>query len=221
MESGFTLVELLVVIAILAVLMSMLLVAMPAIREKGNRVKCAHNLKQLYLAFDQYVSDEHVYPQGGWQTGPNPLDKQSWGALITRYWMANTTDPVERLKKMQVVRCPTAVAKHGNSKDWSLMMNEWLQGKSFGGAGAGVVVLPTERVSKTILAGDGHWLDAATWGESKWGGIDPITNRPDFEHNRGSNFLFCDGHMAYLRPPKALEQYLWYTTYPLPEGQDQ
>ncbi|MCX7827382.1 MAG: DUF1559 domain-containing protein [Verrucomicrobiae bacterium] len=215
LKFGFTLVELLVVVVLLAVLSGMLLVAMPSVREKANRARCAHNLKQLYLAFSQYLADENVYPKGSSQSEPSLTDKQWWGNLLTNYWMSGTSDIHEQQRKMQIVRCPTAAAIHGNYEDWSLMMNQWLQGKAFGGGGPGVMALPPERVSKTILAGDGHWQG------SKWNGIDPLTQKPDFEHNGGANFLFCDGHVAYMRPPKALEQHYWFTNVPLPEGQNQ
>jgi prepilin-type processing-associated H-X9-DG protein/prepilin-type N-terminal cleavage/methylation domain-containing protein len=211
---GFTLVELMVVVALLAVLTSMLMVAMPAVREKANRAKCAHHLKQLYLAFGQYVADENVYPKGASQSG-SASDRQWWGNLLTNYWMSGTSDEYELKRKMQIVRCPTATALHGNYEDWSLLMNQWLQGKSFGGGGAGVMSLPPERASKTILAGDGHWQG------SRWDGIDPLTQKPDFDHSGGANFVFCDGHVAYMRPPKALEQHYWFTNVPLPDGQNQ
>ncbi len=59
---GFTLIELLVVIAIIAVLIALLLPAVQAAREAARRAQCVNNLKQIGLAFHNYVSANNVLP---------------------------------------------------------------------------------------------------------------------------------------------------------------
>jgi prepilin-type N-terminal cleavage/methylation domain-containing protein len=62
-QNAFTLIELLVVIAIIAVLAAMLLPALAAAREKGKRIACLSNLKQVGYALNLYTdSNENRMP---------------------------------------------------------------------------------------------------------------------------------------------------------------
>jgi prepilin-type N-terminal cleavage/methylation domain-containing protein len=56
-EPGFTLIELLVVIVIISILAAILFPAFATAREKGRQAVCESNLKQIGLAFLQYVQD--------------------------------------------------------------------------------------------------------------------------------------------------------------------
>ena len=54
-KKGFTLIELLVVIAIIALLLSILTPALNAVKERGKRVICMNNLRQLGMANNIYA----------------------------------------------------------------------------------------------------------------------------------------------------------------------
>ncbi len=63
LAAAFTLIELLVVIAIIAVLAAILFPVFASSREKGRQTACLSNMKQVGLAFAQYLSDhDSTYP---------------------------------------------------------------------------------------------------------------------------------------------------------------
>src|SRR5262245_44836625 len=61
-RGAFTLIELLVTISIIGILASLLLPALSQAKEKGRRISCVSNLKELSLALHLFVVDNDRYP---------------------------------------------------------------------------------------------------------------------------------------------------------------
>ncbi|MDJ0976143.1 MAG: prepilin-type N-terminal cleavage/methylation domain-containing protein [Planctomycetota bacterium] len=64
-QAGFSFIEILVVMGIISVLVSMVVVVVPMVQERGNRTKSVDNLRSLALIMNTRATEK-----GGWKTYP-------------------------------------------------------------------------------------------------------------------------------------------------------
>lgn len=123
-KSGFTLVELLVVIAIIGILIALLLPAVQAAREASFRASCKNNMKQLGLAFQNYLSAKKQFPlaytlkskpaQNNWAPAVLPfLEEQSLvtGYDLTKDWWVDPNRPIVQ-NQLPILQCPSTPDKN-------------------------------------------------------------------------------------------------------------
>jgi len=121
---AFTLIELLVVLAIISILLSILTVSLRRVRGSSYRVVCAHNLRQISLGMEMYLSDnDSTYPcaQDPVSTAP---PYWLWMGRGWRQWIKPYLDTSIDANNPSVLLCPedrTDPAKYeSTSYDYSM-----------------------------------------------------------------------------------------------------
>ncbi len=225
---GFTLIELLVVIAIIAILAGMLLPALSKAKEKGQRIACLNNLRQISL-FMQFYTDENsdTFPAHR-NLGLNTSDA---GPSLTNWW--GTVIVPYASGESNLFHCPSIKGKrrdNGISWEWKFDchqvgygMNAFFLGiHPYEGGSVTIgsiqfdsrpwfkrsaIISPTEN----ILVGDGqpYGTGQPAWSSSLWwpnscmdreNSVSQSFEGIDIERHRGTGVVvFNDGHSAARR----------------------
>jgi prepilin-type N-terminal cleavage/methylation domain-containing protein/prepilin-type processing-associated H-X9-DG protein len=211
-RKAFTLIELLVVIGIIAILASLLLVALGRIKEKAHSITCVNNLRQNAIGLSLYVADNRdTFPSWGPFNVTNRT--QLWDFFILPYVKNN----------IQVFHCPSVrVSDEGNwdfvqhGSTWYIWPN---QSYGYNSWGSWSDDFPTGRKSfglsrtffdptspyiressllapcEMISMGDCNiWFDDDGDGDLHPYNLWWLTLTGE-HHLRQSNVIFCDGHV--------------------------
>ncbi|MBI5834961.1 MAG: DUF1559 domain-containing protein, partial [Armatimonadetes bacterium] len=212
---AFTLIELLVVIAIIAILAAILFPVFAKAREKARASSCQSNLKQIGLAFHQYISDyDTMWPNSGNAGNGNIND----AAVVSNWqgWAGNVLAPY--IKNTQIFACPsdplllwnvgTGTPIVGDPRFYKVSYSYNYSGIGNGTtASAGnlpgamfadaALVRPAEMAvmwdSKNRWSDGGNFFtrDIADFRNVPQGNLGYLAHR----HMNQANFLFADGHV--------------------------
>jgi len=186
---GFTLIELLVVIAIIAILAAILFPVFAKAREKARQASCQSNMKQIGLAWLQYIQDyDETSPTAYWLTGRGAINS-AWGETF----FCSKTAPYLYAKNVQLFVCPSANAWN----QYATNINFWNSGHK---------LTEWTKPAETIM----HCCEETSrWGcyPSPTPPTAPCCGYPSRRHNGGTNFSFVDGHVKWLTPEAALNMY--------------
>jgi prepilin-type processing-associated H-X9-DG protein/prepilin-type N-terminal cleavage/methylation domain-containing protein len=205
--SGVTLIEILVVLAVLGVLAALLFPVLFTVRRKAGQATCRSNEHQIGQAFAMYVSDwDGRWPPAIQGVG---LPNAPWEPKIQPYLKARG----ESLDCPQAVR---ALKEGGGFPGYSMNGRIHMYSErgaknpdgSYKLAGLGLpdanIAFPATTVS----------LCEAAWGWGDYSSPNPIaklTIPPDpmpedasQRHEKGANYLFCDGHVKWHTPDSVL-----------------
>jgi len=204
---GFTLIELLVAIAIISLLAAILFPSFGRARENAKRTTCQNDLHQLGLAFMQYTQDyDERLPgivhgsggatrEGGWVYfdafggGGNAAFDVTRGSLFTY------------VKSDQVYVCPTDDI--GQVTGLTYAINSCVGTSKGSSYYQGKKLSSFKNTSQWMLLGE-ESMDPADFFNSTDDGFLSLaaTNMFAMRHFDGSNLLFLDGHVKWLKNEK-------------------
>ncbi|MCC6821042.1 MAG: DUF1559 domain-containing protein [Verrucomicrobia subdivision 3 bacterium] len=178
---AFSLMELLVVIAIIALLAALLLPSLSQAKERGKRIACVSNLRQIGIATQLYADETKSYPP-------------AWIDSTTR-WM--DLIKTQLAKNAGVYLCPSDPQRIAVTWDTNVFLSYGINTFNLSGKDYcfwyGVKADNVRRPSNTILFAD------CTPGKYYCGGGSSFTNPVvdvDYRHAKKSFVAACcDGHV--------------------------
>jgi len=214
MRKGFTLIELLVVIAIIAILAAILFPVFAKAREKARQASCLSNVKQISLAFMQYIQDYDERFPG-----------YAFGSYTADPWIIWPDQMQPYVKNWQVYRCPSSIygapmPYHGVTYPQrpcyapvNVLWNSSVALSAIQSPSTKWLIADSNHPALGDIRGYLTASQCATWYEAGHAascpdGLDVATTHKWLvPHNDGLNMGYCDGHAKWLQGTTAWGAY--------------
>ena len=199
---GFTVIELLIIVIIVAVLVCIVIPAIFAARQKAQQIICVNNLRQLFLAFEQYTNDNNgLLPRpnnsGISKDGTKICNAEVWFKAVDNYLttlqLPSERDEISQEERLLLIKQdPIFKTVHLSKQDTTrtIKINQNL--------------LPTSEcqrsietigeTTRTVLLFDGR-INNTSVADNYEGSYGSVAQR----HSKAANILFVDGHVERIQ----------------------
>jgi len=99
-RGGFTLLELVIVLLVVSVVSALIFESYQSLQARGERTKCAANLRNLFVALDAYTRDQGRWPQSPYEIGDDGFDGW-WLKEMSRYNLGRASWECPTFRKLQ------------------------------------------------------------------------------------------------------------------------
>lgn len=199
---GFTVIELLIIVIIVAVLVCIVIPAIFAAKQKAQQIICVNNLRQLFLAFEQYTNDNNgLLPRpnnsGTSKDGTKICNAEVWFKAVDNY-LTTLQHPSKRdeisqeerllLIKQDPIFKTVTLSKQDTTR--TIKMNQNLLPASECQRSIETIENPT----RTVLLFDGR-INNTSVADNYEGSYGSVAQR----HSKAANILFIDGHVERIQ----------------------
>ena len=201
-NQAFTVIELLIILIIFGILVGIIIPVLATAKNKAQQIACASNLRQLYIAFEEYITDNN-----GLLPRPNNSDTSKDGTkiCIAEVWCKATDNylivsqlpskrdsisPEERLLRVKQYPTFTTVSFSKQDTTRTIKMNQNIAPSSECQRSIDAI----ENTTKIVLLFDGR-INNNGVADTYEGSYGSIAQR----HPKAANILFMDGHVARIQ----------------------
>jgi len=207
-NQGFVLVELLITVAILGILACIIVPVINAAKGKSQQVVCANNMRQMYLALEQYANENsgllpHSNNSNTSADGTKKCSAEVWFKAIDRYLInsqisaqRDVISQEERLLKVKQDPVFSTVIFSSQDTTRTIKMNQSLTADNECQHSLENIPYPT----KTVLLFDGNiYNSSGNYSNAVANKFEGSYGSVAQRHSKAANILFTDGHVECIQ----------------------